>query len=351
MKIDRYLGMQLLVGTVLALAALLAILSVVDFMHEFRKTDAVYTLSAVVRYIGWTTASRAYDVLPNAVMIGSLLSLGNLAARSELIALRAAGYSVNRIIFSILGVSCIFVVLVFVIGEALIPPAEAAASRVRDEDSRPGTFQRTDVGIWAREGNYFIHADGIDESGAYRDISIYELGEGGRIRRILNGASLEVENRRFLLRDVREVLINREDIALQHFPSMVIDRVPQADGESFGAGDPETMSIGALIRQINFLRLSSLRHDSHELALWLKFSQPLSVLVMLLLTLPFVFSPVRSSAGQRLLYGILIGLAYTLVNKNSGSAAIVFGFPLVLGAFAPLLLGGTIGVYCLARLR
>ncbi len=351
MTIDRYLGRQLFAGAALALAALLAISSLIDFMDEINDVDAAYTLAHVAHHIWLTTAGRVYEFLPTALLIGGLLNLGNLAAQSELIALRAAGYSRKHIILSVLGAGCVFVVFIAAIGETLVPAAESAAAKLRGDDERPGVFQKTGVGVWSREGERFIHARAAGGDGAYLDVSLYEFGGDRRLRRVISGAAMRVESDRLVLRDVREARLGDRRVDVAHRPQAVIARAVKLERGALGALAPGGLNTLELVRHIDFLKRSSLRRDFHEYVLWSRVSQPLSALVMLLLALPFVFAPVRSSAGQRLFYGILIGLSYTLVSKVFGNAAIVFEFSPALGALAPPALGFAAGLYRLALYR
>lgn len=350
MTIDRYLGAQLFAGTLIALAALLTILTLTDFMDELGGMDAVYTLTDVVRYIGWTTPGRVYELLPVAILIGGLLSLGNLAAQSELVAFRAAGYSKRRIIFSVLGVGCVFAAVTAVVGETLLPPAESAAARVSGGE-RPGVFQRTGVGIWSREGARFIHAREEDGAGGYSGVSLYEFGADNRLRHVVTAASMRVASERFKLSGVREARLGGRRIEVTQRERAELARGEGLEEGMLGAAAPQTMNTFELIRHIAFLERSSLRRDFHELSLWSRLSVPLSVLVMLLLALPFVFTPVRSGAGQRLFYGMLIGLTYMLVSKIFDNAAIAFGFSPALGALAPPFLGFAAGGLRLAFCR
>ena len=73
---------------------------------------------------------------------------------------------------------------------------------------------------------------------------------------------------------------------------------------------------------------------------------------MLVVAMPFVFGPQRSAgAGQRLLVGLLLGLAFFLVNYLLGNVVRLYGYPPLVGAILPslLFLGG--GFYALHRLR
>ena len=349
MIIDRYLGAQLFIGTVLVLAALLVISSAIELMDEVHDMNDTYALTDVMRYIGLTMAGRVYEFLPVAVLIGGLINLGNLAAQSELVAFRAAGYPRKRIIFSVLGMGCLFAVFVAVFGETIMPLAEAAVARDRDDGG--DSFQNTAAGIWSREGNHFIHAEEAAENGDYRNVSIYELGENDRLLRIVEGTSMRVESNRLLVRDARDTRITEQRIMLSRHPQIVIGRGIGFEEGVPMIGVPNAMNTLTLFKYIAFLESSSLRTDLHQYALWSRLSQPLAVVVMLLLALPFVFAPLRSSTGQRLFIGILIGLAYTLVAKLFGNAAIAFSFSPAVGALAPPLFGFAAGMYRLSLYR
>ena len=59
-------------------------------------------------------------------------------------------------------------------------------------------------------------------------------------------------------------------------------------------------------------------------------------MIMLFIAMPFVFGPLRSSAaGKRLFIGVLIGLAFFLVNRTISSFGLVYGLPPLLSAALP----------------
>ena len=62
-------------------------------------------------------------------------------------------------------------------------------------------------------------------------------------------------------------------------------------------------------------------------------------LVMLFLSIPFVFGPLRSvGIGQRIFTGAIIGIVFYLLNKTFAYMAVVYGLsPLVATAFPTLL--------------
>ena len=74
------------------------------------------------------------------------------------------------------------------------------------------------------------------------------------------------------------------------------------------------------------------------MAFWVKIASPLSTLVMLMLSLPFVFASQRSGgAGQKIFIGIMLGIVYVLLNKVLTQLALASGLSPAFSALLPLL--------------
>ena len=85
------------VVTVMVLATWMVLVGLDAVMAGVNEIGAVgqgdYTYFGAVTYILQTLPRRAYVMFPTAAVIGSLMGLGQLAATSELIAMRAVGLS------------------------------------------------------------------------------------------------------------------------------------------------------------------------------------------------------------------------------------------------------------------
>jgi len=67
---------------------------------------------------------------------------------------------------------------------------------------------------------------------------------------------------------------------------------------------------------------------------------------------PLVFGSARSSgAGQRIFLGVLIGLAFVLLNRLLTRAGIVYGLPPPLSALLPTMLIMAVGLIGILRMR
>lgn len=79
-------------------------------------------------------------------------------------------------------------------------------------------------------------------------------------------------------------------------------------------------------------------YEQYQLALWQKLLQPITVMVMVFLAVPFVFAEIRSTAvSKRLVLSIIVGISYFLLDKVFVSIVQFFKIPLIIGALGPAL--------------
>ena len=113
----------------------------------------------------------------------------------------------------------------------------------------------------------------------------------------------------------------------------------------------ESMSIANLLAQIGYLRRNQLDSDPIELALWTKITNPLSTMVMLMLSLPFVFASQRAGGvGQKMFVGILLGIGYFLLNRLFTHLGLANGFSPAISTFIPLTIFSLLALLGLRRI-
>ena len=115
---------------------------------------------------------------------------------------------------------------------------------------------------------------------------------------------------------------------------------------------PTSLSISGLYNYISFLRETGQDVSRFELTFWRKIFQPVSVGVMMLLALSFIFGSLRSvTAGARIVTGICFGFLFYVVNEIFGQISVVYNMPAVFGALMPSLLFVVMIWWLLSRKR
>lgn len=351
--LDRYIGRTVIVGTLLALLILLAVDLFFAFANEVQDIGkGRYGLSEVFTFIGLTIPRRVHEMFPMAALLGSLLSLGALASSSELVAIRAAGVSVLRIAVSVLMAGALPLLIVAALGEWVAPHTEQIAQQQRSlAQSETITF-RSEHGLWARDGRRFLNIRSILPDGRLSGVEVYELGERGELLATLRAktATHAVDN--WTLETVRRAEIAGDTFKLTRAPTLDWPSLLSPQLLNVVTIAPQDLSARDLYRYAQYMRDNGLDASRYDLAFWQRVLAPFAALVMLFLSIPFVFGPLRSvSTGQRLLWGVLTGVGFYLLNQTLGHMGQVYGLPGPLSAALPPLLFLAGGVWVLSRVR
>lgn len=354
MKIlDRYLGRTVIVGTLLALFILLAVDLFFAFVQEVQDIGkGHYGLKDALAYVGLIVPGRIHEIFPMAALLGSLLSLGTLASGSELVAMRAAGVSVLRIALSVLKAGLLMLVVAAVIGEWVAPWTEQLAQQRRSLAQSETVTLRSDHGLWARDGQRFINIRQILPDGRLTDVVVYELDETGSLRAAMRAESAEHVGDGWRLHGVQrgEIHDNALDVtqaATLDWPSLLSPQLLNVV-----TIDPADLSARDLYKYSRYMRSNGLDASRYDLAFWRRVLAPVAGMVMLFLSIPFVFGPLRSAGtGQRLVWGVLVGVAFFLLNRTMSHLGQVYGMPALLSAMLPSLIFFAGGLWVMRQVR
>ncbi len=338
--IDRYVGRSIavsFVATTAILVILVAFLEVVDEMGDVGK--GAYTTRDVFIYVVLNIPQMLYEIFPMAVLLGSLIGLGGMAAGSELTAMRAAGVSVRRITYSALKTGALLVAIATLIGEFIAPPAQRFADTFRAERIAAHITLKSESGFWARDGDAYINIRHILPNGDLRGVSIYRYRDDGALRSATVAGSAIHRNDTWELFDVNESLFGEDGIRHRHLASREWQSALRPNMLDVIVVRPRMLSTWGLYRYIGFMRGNGQDASHYEVALWSKIFTPLTIVAMILLTIPAVFGMMRSSGiGQRIFIGVMVGIAFFLVNRMFNNMAVVYGVPPLAAASLPSLL-------------
>jgi len=151
----------------------------------------------------------------------------------------------------------------------------------------------------------------------------------------------EIEVSKILPDSIETSFIEREnwkELAKSDKNGGVVPNLVSADVLKSLSTSPDALSAQNLYDQAQYLKANQLDSRAIELAFWVKIASPFATIVMLMLSLPFVFSSQRAGgAGQKIFIGIMLGIVYVLVNKLLTQLALANGLSPALSAFMPLI--------------
>lgn len=322
---DVYVGRVVLVTVMLVWAVLVGLDAMQGLSSELGnvgKIDKRYSFGHALAFVAYTVPRRAYTMFPTAAVIGALMGLGQLAASSELTALRALGLSRRRLSLSV-AVALALLTGLMVLGMETVgawgqQQAESIKARLRYGDVAMARYS----GLWAREGNIFLNAQSGEEKKApdgrtsleLRDVRLYELDADGRLTAISHAASAEQIDRNWVLKDVQRTAFQARAVVQTHSPEERWASKLDPAALAASIGRPRYMAASDLSRAIDYRMRNGLDAREYEEVYWGRWFYAFNVLALCLAAVPFAFGSLRSGGlGKRMFLGLLFALGFWLM--------------------------------------
>lgn len=327
-KLDRYVAASFLRSFFLVIFILLSLFSFIELVAQLDDVGkGQYELTDAFVVVALTTPRRIVDLISLSTLLGSIIGLGLLADRGELLAMRAAGISGKRICASVLGAVALLVVGAGLLGESVAPPWEQRARTLRSQAFAGPGMLITKHGFWARRGDSFIHVGEAFQGGRAADLDVYERDEEGRLTMFAHAREAVIDaDKAWLLRDIEQKIISSEGIKTRHLPSLAMRSFLSSQQVAILELPPDSLSVLELYEYILALRDRGQNVDRYILVLWQKMAMPLTTCAMVLLSLPFVFGSLRvRTAGFRIMVGSIAGVLFYIGNQIAGHFGLVYG--------------------------
>lgn len=335
---ERYLAREIYGATTLVLVAFLMLFAFFDFIGEIQQLGkGGYQLHHAVSYVLLTLPGRVYELFPIAVLIGTLYALTLLARHSEITVLRASGLSTGGLLRSLVKLGSVFVLLTFLFGEVIAPPAERAAQQLRLKATGGMMAQEFRSGLWVKDEHSFINVRDMQPDAILRDIRIYEFDDRFRLRAISEAGTGEYASPgHWRLRDVAQTSFEGGRASVQRFTEIVWLSALTPDILSVLLVVPEKMSLPNLYQYIRHLLDNHQKTDRYEIALWKKLTYPLTALVMMALAVPFAYLHSRLGAiSLKVFTGVMLGIGFHMLNGLFSSLGVINGWVPFWAAITP----------------
>ena len=305
-----------------------------------------FTFATALIEVAYTIPRRAYTLFPTASVIGSLMGLGQLAASSELTALRALGLSRRRLGTTVIAALAILTVLMVINGDTLAPWGQRRADDIK-ESAKSGDMMVSEYsGLWARDGDTFLNAkngaertNGKDHWIELSDVRLFEFDMEGRLKSSAHAVSAEHRPGGWLLHSVQRTYFSAHAVTQtrspeEHWNSKLDDNALAASVTQAGSMRTSELRSGIEYRHRNGLDASEL-----EEIYWGRWFYPLNVLALCIAAIPFAFGNLRSGGlGKRLFIGIVFALGFWLLQMQFVKLASVYKFDFRIAYMVPPLI-------------
>jgi lipopolysaccharide export system permease protein len=343
----------IIASSALVLVVLLALAGLFEFIAELDDMQGDYQTPRVILYTVLRLPQLAFEMLPVAALIGSLLGLGALAASSEIIVMRSAGLSIRKLSAMVAVTGFVLFVFTGLLGEFIGPPLDYYARNMRMEARYQQDDERLGNATWVRDGPFVLHLERVSSEFEFGSIYMFRFNENNRLASIARAENSGIDkNDRWVLENYRETRF--EDDGVQVVESSLAVESFNIDAEVLGISlvKPQSLSGRGLFSYIAYLKRNSLDSRRYATELWYRVARSATVIIMPVLALAFVFGSLRTGgAGGRLMIGVVIGLAYYLASEMLANSGQVFNFDPAVIAWAPSLVLAIVTVIALNRIR
>ncbi len=352
MILSRYLVKAFMSRFAMLLVGLVLFLQTLDLLATANDVLAGGgdALSSLTRYVMLRAPSLIETVAPLATLLGALTAMVGMATTSEILAMRAAGLSVLRLVGGLVSVGLMMSALLFAFSETIVVPSNAELQGWRDDGFKTGDQPaQTGENSWVMEGATFIRVGSVLRDGAELvNVRVLIPAESGEIAEIVSVGRALWENEAWTTSDVSRMRVRGGD-----------DGTPpawrtQLRPEHFirFANHPNELSLNALQQYVGDVAIRSRPGYFYDTWVHQKFAGPIVLALMPLLAAIAAFAHHRQgSSVVTIVWGISIGFAFIVIDNIVLAMGQFGSLPPLMAAWLPIALFGTLGLWLIFNLE
>jgi len=355
MKIlNRYILKEFIRFLAVTLSAFLILFLIGDFIEKVddyveHKAQAV----DVISYMLYQVPNIAFMVMPLAVLLSTLLSLGLLSKNGEIIAMKAGGLPLHRIVAPIFITALVLSGLLFWANQTVIPYCNAKAEYIKQVsiEKQPARPTLKHDKFWFRgPGGEVVNVGLVEfKSGAPTcyGVTFYKLDKDFKLYQRVDSERMDWEAGKWvLLKGIAYDFKPGGGIQMKQFDRLAINLPEKPDDFKRVERLSEEMDFSELQNYIAMLHREGYNPVKYMVDLYGKVSFTLANLIMVIVAVPFSLRTSRSG-GMALGVAICVVLAisYWFLYSFSISLGHAGRFPPLFAAWFSNALYCTSGIY------
>ena len=358
--LSRYILKQFLRMVFLCQSGAITLFLIAEFIEridDFIEENA--TLADGALYFLYKIPHLVFLSIPLTVLMASTFTLILFARENEVLAMRANGLSLYRIITPILLTSLGISLLTFLANEYIVPHTNKQGEYIRRVNIQKiglRTHTQRDK-IWYRSGNNTIwqitHYDPSSEK--MRGVTLYRMDPHNRLTQRIDAIEAvwaPVKKHWEFLQGVIHDFSDEGKIKRETFQKKVFALEEKPEDFKKTGRNPETMNYQELTRYIESLSKNGVDPTRYVVDMWAKISAPFISFVLAFVGVPFC---IRNSRSGGVALGVAIAIGIGAIYLVLFHASLSFGhagrLPPILAAWGPNAIFLVGGAYFLASIR
>ncbi|OQX90206.1 MAG: hypothetical protein B6D57_04345 [Candidatus Coatesbacteria bacterium 4484_99] len=355
--LDRYISVEYLKYVGYALATFVVLYLVVNIFDTIDKFfENKVPTNIIIKYYIYMVPFIIKWLMPIAVVIAGLFTIGGLSRNNELTAMLSSGIPFRRIILAPVMVSFMLSLVAGLWSELLVPHTNERMFSIKrvylQRLPEIESARRSDISYQGEDGRMFFIKlyDGI--RGMMRDVMIFEFDETRRPERRIDARKMTWEGDHWVLYDgyIRQFESGVEKRVVE-FERMDLDIPEEPVDFLIKEKRPEEMSFAELTSYIGKRRRAGMSTSRDMVELYLKIAVPFANFVCFLISAPLGIR--RQRGGVAVGFGIALFLGFMLwgflaIGRAYGEAGII---PPFIAAWFPNFLFGILGLALIWRAK
>ena len=358
--LDWYVLKQGLRVSILAGAGLLALFYVASFIdlsdHLFKGRTSGIT---VLTYLWWASPRFTYYLVPLAVLMGALVTIGALTKNTELVVMKACGISLYRAAAPLLILALIGSAILMVLEEGVLSVSNRRADAINNviRGRFPTTNDLNRRWVTANNGDVYQYLYFDPGQNRLNALSIYQFGKDPSTlahRKFFSYATFPGD------RETKGLVMWQggkgweRDFAPKSRFSSFTGKAVAMEGPGYFAGervDEQYMSYRQLSEHVTSLEAGGFDVVPYIVALHRKLAFPFVTLIMALIAVPFAVTTGKRGAMYGIGAGIVLAILYWTAISVFGAVGAGGLMAPALAAWAPNIIFGCAAMYLLLTVR
>jgi lipopolysaccharide export system permease protein len=356
--LDRYLVKEIIFPFVFGIAAFTSIIagSTLIFQLVSRAVKYGFGIGGTVQLFIYNLPSIISLTLPMAILLATILVIGRLSADLELVALRAAGVSLLRILIPIISIGLVISLITIIFNEVVVPKANYHSELLLNKLKNANVSIKENVNLTQYDNNGYpfriINVREVEDE-TLKDITIAEYTQGQLSRIIRAKFGRWAPPVGWVFNDgVMHVLLGSEsqELMVINFEKEVINLAINLLDFTNQEKSHDEMNAKELSGYIKKEQLLGKNTNELNIQYYLKFAIPFACLIFTMIGSAVSFQPHQRSSAMGMGLSIIIILGYYILYSLGLALGINDILSPLVAAWMPNILVGSVSLYLLNRL-
>jgi lipopolysaccharide export system permease protein len=341
--LSAYIARQFFVWFCGVFGTMVSVTFLLDYIELMRrggaKTQA--TWSTLLEMAALKLPHTAQDVMPFAILFGTMLAFWRLTRSNELVVARAAGVSAWEFLTPAVLVAMLIGVVAVTVFNPIASSMEASYERLDARILRQGgdPLSLSNAGLWLRQsdadgGQIVIHGDKLPSPDLVLDhVTVFFLNQQTQFTSRIEARSARLDDGAWAIEDGQRFRSGQppEPVAELRVPtSLTSSKIEES------LASPDTMSFWELPGFISLLEQSGFSAQRHRLHLNVLLARPFLFCAMVLVAATFSLRMQRrGGAGMLIVSGVAAGFLLYFLSDIVFALGLSAKIPVLLAAWTP----------------